>query len=106
MGEGVPSGIARKLIGGIGHQGHLCGPHLAHQFHKRRARLPLNIELRSKPGLQVVYITVSDVALIGAGMHRDTLRSETFTVERYSQHIGIVSSSGISQGCHLVDIHT
>jgi hypothetical protein len=49
---------------------------------------------------------VANMPLIWARMHGDPLCSKPFAVQGHFDHIGIIGSSGISDGGNLVDIYT
>ena len=97
--------VAGYLVVGIGHQCHLCGFHLKHQINILADGVSLDVELCGDDGADIPHILISDVSLIGAWMHGNTLCTKFFAVYCHLQDIGIVASSGIAHRGHFIDIN-
>jgi hypothetical protein len=90
----------------IGHEGHLRRPDPANERNKFGGRITLNVELRIHLCLQVKYVAITDVTLIGAGMNGDAISAEKLAVHSHLHHIREISAAGISQGRDFVYIYT
>ena len=77
-----------------------------HQFHIVLTGIALNVELSSHQRPEVEHVGTGDVTLIGAGMHRDAVGTETLDVDSDGLYTGHIAATRIAQGCYLVDIDT
>jgi len=92
--------------GAVRHQRHLLRLHLQHQLQKLLAGIALDIELGAQQRAQRIHIRTANVTLVGTGMHRDAIRSKSFTIHGHLLHIRHVAASRIAQGSYLVHIYT
>lgn len=106
MSDGIPACVGGQYTRRIGDQCYLVGQDLQHQINKTGRRVTLDIEFGLNQGFQVTYILVTYVPFVGTRMHRDTLRSEPFTIRSSFQHIGQVSAAGIAECGYFIDIYT
>lgn len=80
--------------------------HFEYQFAERRDRIALDIELGRQHFLQVAHVRITDMAGVGTGMHRNSLRSETLAVQRRTHHVGKIAAARIAHHGDLIDVHT
>ena len=106
MCTGIPAMIAGQLVMRVGHESDLGRNHLEHQIDKVGFRVALYVEFRSKAWLEVQDILMTDMTLVGPGVYRDALCTETLAVQGHTHHVGIVGTSGVADCRHLIDIYT
>ena len=106
IGGHVPSGRRGEVAGLVGHQGHLLGLYFEHKINEFGRGVALDVEFRGDQSSEFDHIVVTDVALVGARMHRDALGTEFLAVHCHLLHVGIVLAAGIPQGRYLVDVYT
>lgn len=74
--HGVPSGVRRDCIVGVGYERDLRRTDLEHQIDERADRISLDIELGGDRALDIAYVRVADMPLVGSRVDRNALRSE------------------------------
>ncbi len=104
MRHGIPAVIAGQLSGSIGHQGALVRRVGHNQVEKFRRRIAFDVELGCHDLAQGGHIVEPDMALIGPGMHCNTLGAKCFAILRYLNEVGQIASARISQQCHFIDV--
>ena len=102
---GVPAMIRGNLVVAIGHESDLRGPVLQDQGDEFRDGVALDVELRGQERTKVAHILITDVALVGTRMDRDTLGTKTFAVLSYAQDVGVVATARIADGGHFIDVN-
>ena len=63
-----------------------------------------DVEFGGNVGRQIQNVGVANVSFIGSWVYGNALCSKTLAVQRYLQYIGVVATSGISEGGNFVDI--
>ena len=104
--HGVPSGVRRDCIVGVGYERDLRRTDLEHQIDERADRISLDIELGGDRALDIAYVRVADMPLVGSRVDRNALRSETLRVESRLDDVRQIASSGIAQRGDLIYVHT
>jgi hypothetical protein len=97
--------IGSDLTQNIGHQSYLLGFVGQHQVNKFLfLTIALDIKLGGNNLLQIKNILVTNVALIRAWVHGDTLRSKTFTIFCNLYQVRIITSARITQRSYFIDV--
>ena len=104
--HGVPSGVRRDCIVSVGYERDLRRTDLEHQIDERADRISLDIELGGDRALDIAYVRVADMPLVGSRVDRNALRSETLRVESRLDDVRQIASSGIAQRGDLIYVHT
>ena len=65
----------------------------------------VDIELGMQQRAQIIHIFPTDMAFVWTRMHRNAVCAKSFTIQRHLHHVRHIASTGIPQGCNLIDIH-
>jgi hypothetical protein len=104
--DGVPPVIAGQLSLLIGNQGYLVGTGGQHKVNELLLpTVTLNIEFGSNDFFERYDIAVSDMSFVGAGVNSNTVGPHLLNIDGYFKQIGVITSSGITQGSELVDVN-
>ena len=106
MPAGVPSVIRGQLVGVIGHERHLRRADIRYQCQKLLRRVALYIQLCGHHGLQLIDIFLTDMPLIRAGMHRDTLCAEQLAVHGKTLNVRHITATRVAQCGDFIDVYT
>ena len=102
----IPSRIGSNLIWSIGHERHLMRFYLQDQIDKLFRGVTFDIKFRTENRAKGQHIRITDMAFVGTGMNGYAFSPESFAIQRHFFYVGVISPTGITQGCHLVYIHT
>ncbi|MPN42864.1 hypothetical protein SDC9_190422 [bioreactor metagenome] len=90
----------------VGNKRYLGGSDLSDQGDEFRSWITFNIEFCIYFCLQIEYIGITHMSLIGARMNRDTISPEKLAVSNYLHQIGNIPATCIPQSSYFVYINT
>lgn len=104
VGLGIPSGAACESVGGIGDERHLRWARLDDEIEETGIGVALDIELGLEHLLEVGYIGVADMTLVGPWVNGDAVCAERLDVDSGFCDIWHIATAGVAYGGNFIDI--
>ena len=100
--------VAGELVFAVGHKGGLVGAHLADEVHQVLRGVALDVVFPIGPVFhelgQVVHIAGTDMAFVGARVHRDAIGTGLQAQPGRAQHAGDTQMARVAHQRNLVDV--
>lgn len=104
--DGVPTVIGGDLPFCIRYKGYLVGLRFEYEVDEFLfAAIPFNIEFGGNDLFDTTHIAVSDMTLIGPGVHRYAICAKELRIDRCFRYVGIVMPPAVAEGGKLIDVY-